>query len=274
MPSRRKVLAGAGTAFLPLASGCLGSLTGGDGPGTGTETVTQIPQFTPDPMPSGMDIDLPEGPRSLPELPDELSEESVETFIEAAEHAIAYNTLDCGEYDGEVSVFSPEGSVIAETRLGFLAVGSADGGSTCQREDHTVSGHLGRNEYPYLVAEKYATRITQDNSISGKPDGTAARSGPTPLADIAFDVVNFDGRSHEISITVAHGPEVVFERTFSIGARTKVTVEDAVYAIDPHEITVETAAGARSRGRWSEHEMARTPQLVNVLPTGEVLGTA
>lgn len=100
--SRRTLLAAAGAAATAGTAGCIGSPTGdGDGSPTPTETATAIP----------MDRELPENCPTSQHLgvawPDEITDETVESFVEDYEHV----------YYRDVVVEYEPGSRLDEYRL-------------------------------------------------------------------------------------------------------------------------------------------------------------
>ncbi|WP_254279357.1 hypothetical protein [Haloarcula marina] len=93
MPTRRRLLTVCGCLGASVVAGCLGAPS--DTGGTGTTDDTATPTTSPEdclpaerPAPS----DASSSPRPYPDRPDELTAETVETYVRAFERAYRYNS--------------------------------------------------------------------------------------------------------------------------------------------------------------------------------------
>jgi hypothetical protein len=141
MPSRLTVLALIGLIGL---AGCTG------GPGTqptdtGQPTPTTATTLTAEP------VTFPEGPKSKPERPEELSNATVRRYVHEMESRIAYNSLWRGNYS-QVRVDCTVEQVTKDGR-GYEAIVSCSGYNQIEPPENTTatSGPV----YDYEGASRY-----------------------------------------------------------------------------------------------------------------------
>lgn len=173
MPSTRRELLTAGAVLL---GGCTGGVGSGSGTeptpsGSATPTSTDTPTSTgtppaTEPTPAG-EIDFPDGPKSPPERPDELTRETVREYVLMYERRYAYNALYENEYT-EVSLTCEVLSVDAADPgyravvrcSGYSNTGGPDEGTATATEVHA---DWGSRRFVYRVTAASTTRRPVEN---------------------------------------------------------------------------------------------------------------
>lgn len=164
--SRRAVLRAGSGALLAAFAGCLGA--GGsrspDGTGSRTDrspTGTGTPGWQT-PLPDRR-VSLPDGPKDPPDHPDELTAETVRTYVRTYERRYAYNSL----WYGETSAVNLDCEVrsVAAVGTGYEAVVACTGYSNTggSAPNATATGTVlhadwGTQVFRYLVDEDAAVR--------------------------------------------------------------------------------------------------------------------
>ncbi|MEF8807030.1 hypothetical protein [Natronomonas sp.] len=152
---RRRLLAALGAASAGTLAGCLG---GGD-PGDGTETEPPEPCTVNRETPADVendDIDL----RELPERPDDLTEDSVETYVREYEAAYRQHKL----YSAELTSYGHSESVedISETDRGWRVELRTNYYYNEETDRGTVHADSPYYNVVYLVAEDRLLRASNE----------------------------------------------------------------------------------------------------------------
>ncbi|WP_312911271.1 hypothetical protein [Natronosalvus caseinilyticus] len=210
---------------------------------------------------------LPPGPEDAPERPTEVTAEHVSAYVSGYEHALAYNTLECHDLR-EIDVAS-DAVLETETDHGIYAFAVATGYSRCGAGSVPEHRDYGPPPIEWAVGEEYAVRIGDDATRYRNAERTFGTDHGDGRAS-GFAVTNFDYLAHDVTVTVTHEGDTVYEEIVALEPRSAVHVRNVSAAPGDHGVSVETDEGATASGTWTVDPNRNASRVVRVLVTGEV----
>ncbi|MFB6097358.1 MAG: hypothetical protein ABEJ74_08220 [Haloferacaceae archaeon] len=182
--SRRALLRASAAAGLLSLTGCIAqsnpSSPPTDDPDTTTEpagTTTDTPPGTPYP---NRTVEFPEGPKSRPARPADLTRESVREFVHTHEYRYVYNSLWYNEHTDvslECSVQSVE-----QRRDGYRAIVECTGSSNTGGNQLENSTRTATQVHADYFTQTYVYYVDENSLLRLSPDETDASETSSPTA--------------------------------------------------------------------------------------------
>lgn len=275
-PTRRRLLAGAGSGLAAALAGCLAS----DDPESGdAETTTDTATTTVEShtvSESGTIADDPPGPEPYPDRPTDGSRAAAVEFVEAFEYARTYNSL----HEDDVEKISVD-AVTHYDRAdndGHYVLARGSGYANYSDGAHA---DWGQATAFYYVEPSFAVRTgyyedhysdCEDVFASDDPDENFSTPCEEPPA--GFRAYNLSPNARTLEVSVEYRGEVtteVFADQYFLGTIDAIEQESVTYRKGTYRVTARVEDGPTASADWELQREAsyRDPPLcILVEPTG------
>lgn len=264
VPTRRQFLRASGLTLGSVLAGC-------------TSVGYRGTDRSATPTASGMYADVPDGPESYPDRPDELTAEAVTDYVRAFERARNINML----HEPNVETLQVDCSAVHDMAAhgGHYALASC-GGYANYADD--VHADLGEGSLIYFVAPGLTMQITGTSpyyrhctEVFRSSDSSENFAPECSGDDAAYQAFNFHSENYRLTASVeflgGSGTTTVFERSYDMTPASGAIQHGVTYRRGVYRLRASVDNGPELRHRWELQSApdSETPRLsILITPTG------